>query len=245
MEDSVGKNTRNTLYIFIDESGDFNFSPAGSTYYILTAISTLDPLSSREQMVDLKYKLLGQGIDRDCFHATEDEQVVRNEVFARVKLLNDFEIHSVIAEKRKANLSLYERYSPDGSSKQLKKEQVEERFYKQICETLIQYLIRGYLEFKPSLGINKIVVVQDQVMTKRKREFVTKSVKTYVKDRFNLVPYMYFHQSKSDINCQIADYCCWAMKKKWKDNELRPYEEIKDKVESEFNIFSRGQTTYY
>ena len=82
-------------------------------------------------------------------------------------------------------------------------------------------------------------------MTKRKREFVTKSVKTYVKDRFNLVPYMYFHQSKSDINCQIADYCCWAMKKKWKDNELRPYEEIKDKVESEFNIFSRGQTTYY
>lgn len=62
---------------------------------------------------------------------------------------------------------------------------------------------------------------------------------------YDLVPYINFHSTKSDINSQIADYCCWAIKKKWDDDELRPYNEIKHCVKSQFDIFSKGTRKYY
>jgi len=35
-----------TLYIFLDESGNFDFSPKGTKYFVLSAVSTLDPVAS-------------------------------------------------------------------------------------------------------------------------------------------------------------------------------------------------------
>ena len=34
----------NPLYIFLDESGDFNFSPRGTKYFTITAISLTIPI---------------------------------------------------------------------------------------------------------------------------------------------------------------------------------------------------------
>lgn len=44
---------------------------------------------------------------------------------------------------------------------------------------------------------------------------------------------------------QVADYCCWAVAKKWKDGELRPYEKIRKAIKTEFDIFRTGTTEYY
>jgi hypothetical protein len=33
--------------------------------------------------------------------------------------------------------------------------------------------------------------------------------------------------------------------KKWKDNELRPYEKIRRAIQSEFEVFQRGKIEYY
>lgn len=38
-----------TLYLFIDESGNFDFSPKGTKYFVLTALATFDPLMKREE----------------------------------------------------------------------------------------------------------------------------------------------------------------------------------------------------
>lgn len=236
-----------TLFIFIDESGDFDFSKIGSKFFILTAITTVNPLIRRECAIGARYGLLAGGNDLEYFHATEDAQCVRDVFYPIIKTI-DYEIDSVIAEKCKTNWSLYEsptfEKSPKGGFK-FKKEKVEECFYKQICETLLQYVVYRYANLRDDLKISKIVVVLDQLLTKDKREFVIKSIKTYINSHFGIVPYVYFHSSKSDINSQIADYCCWAIKKKWKDCEMRPYNEIKDKIKSEFDIFQNGTTEYY
>jgi hypothetical protein len=99
---------QNTLYIFIDESGNFDFSPMGTKYFALTCISTLNPLENRINLLDLKYKLLRAGVDQEFFRASEDKQPVRDEVFHLIEELDDFEIDSVIAQKNKTNFSLYE-----------------------------------------------------------------------------------------------------------------------------------------
>jgi len=238
-----------TLYIFVDESGDLVFSDKGSDYFILTAISTVNPLKDREKILSARYELLRDGHSIEYFHATEDAQVVRDKFYSHVKILSDYEIHTVVAEKRKANLSLYEEItastSKSGFGLKFKIEKVNERFYKQVCETLLQYVVCRYMKYKNTLDIKKIVVVLDQVLPNKKREFVIKAIKTYIKDNFGLVPYIYFHSTKSDVNSQIADYCCWAIKKKWADGEIRPYDEIKKNIKSEFDIFRKGTKLFY
>lgn len=42
-----------------------------------------------------------------------------------------------------------------------------------------------------------------------------------------------------------ADFCCWAIQRKWERGDERSYVLIRNKVRSEFEPFRRGQTLYY
>lgn len=237
-----------TLYIFIDESGDFNFSSSGSKYFFLTATSTLTPENNRDKLRSLKYELLKSGTDLEYFHATEDKQATRDKVFDIIKSFDDIEIDCIVAEKRKANRSLYQTITLDSSGKgtfKLKKTSVEEVFYQQVCHTLLKYLLTRYSRGKHGPSINKIVVTLDQALTNNKRGFVIKKIKAFVKETFDVVPYVYFHSMKADVNCQISDYCSWAIAVKWNRGETRPYDLIKTNIKNEFDIFRKGVTEFY
>ncbi|OGJ22355.1 MAG: hypothetical protein A2804_00325 [Candidatus Pacebacteria bacterium RIFCSPHIGHO2_01_FULL_46_10] len=228
-----------TLYIFIDEAGNFDFSSNGTKYFVLTAITTTSPLQNREKLFQLKYKTLSSGINQEYFHATEDQQAIRNEVFNIMNGIRDFSVDSIIAQKNKANPSLYiETYMK--KEKKISKTTGAE-FYRIICQTLLQYIFR---RFQMS-SISRVIVVLDNLFTDSKRQFVLKSLKTYLKQHFLKQFYIYFHQSKADINCQIADYCGWAIYVKNERKEMRPIQQIKGKIKSEFHLFQRGLTEYY
>jgi len=47
-----------TLYLFIDESGNFDFSLGGTKYFILTSLSTTNPYSIASPLLYLRYNLL-------------------------------------------------------------------------------------------------------------------------------------------------------------------------------------------
>ncbi len=226
---------KKTRFIFIDEAGNVDFSAKGTKYFVLTGICTLEPLAGRDGLARIKYDLLGSGKNIESFHASEDKQCIRNRVFAEIENLRDFEIHSVIADKRKTHPSLYR--SEVG--------EVVEKFYKQVCETLLQYILQRFLVLKSEKNITDIVVVLDNLFRSKKRDFVTKHIKQSMKNRFAKTPYVYFHQMKSDINCQISDYCCWAIFVKWNRDEMRPYSEIVHRVQSEFDLFRTGTKRYY
>jgi hypothetical protein len=76
-----------TLYLFIDESGNFDFSPSGTKFFVLSVLSTLNPFNIGMPLLKLRYDLLpnyacGPNIAEDgYFHASEDTQEVRNNVF--------------------------------------------------------------------------------------------------------------------------------------------------------------------
>ena len=48
------------LYVFLDESGGFDFSPKGSKYFILSGLSTFRPFRWYPDFIDLRFKLLEQ-----------------------------------------------------------------------------------------------------------------------------------------------------------------------------------------
>lgn len=72
-----------------------------------------------------------------------------------------------------------------------------------------------------------------------------KSLKQYLKNNFKKTFYIYFHSTQQDINCQIADYCGWATYVLVERGEKRPWEKIRNKVKSCFDVFDRGNTEYY
>lgn len=233
------KMTDKCLFIFIDESGNFDFSPTGTKYFVLTAVSTVKPLKNRDRLFQLRYQSLIDGIDQECFHATEDKQATRDQVFTLIKNLNDFTVDSVIAQKNKAHPSLYREMYTKGTK--LINRVTGAEFYRIICQTLLQYIFR---RFEPS-DVSQIIIVMDSLFTHNKKQVILKTLKTYLKNNFHKPFNIYFHQAKADINCQIADYCGWAIYVKNEREEKRPLVFIKDKIQSVFPIFQRGLYEHY
>ena len=218
------------LNIFIDESGNFDFSPNGTKYFLLTAISTTDCDNLYSDYYRLRHQIAATGLDLEEFHATEDRQAVRNQMF---KLIEDhvahqcFTIDAVIAQKNKAHPTIRE----------------EAEFYARLLKILLRWIFRH----RTTTTIDRINVWAARIGTKKKRTLFEKTIKTYLINSLNPgVPYdIFLHSSASHPMLQVADYCCWAITKKWKDGELRPYSKIESVVLTEFEVFRAGRVEYY
>jgi len=219
------------LYIFIDEAGNYDFSPAGTKFWVITALITTDISPAFMELYDLKHEMIDQGIDTEYFHASEDRQALRDRVFPIIATLDrkKIRVDSVVVEKRKTGPSL-RRLS---------------KFYPMMVESLLKYPFdpRG-LDVR---RFSKVLVFLDRASTRRnQREALKKAIKHALKPHLGNVPYIIcMHQSGSHHYLQIVDYLCWAIYVAWERKELRPYNTVRHLIRSEFPIFRRGHTDWY
>jgi hypothetical protein len=235
-----------TLYIFIDESGNFDFSPNGTKHFVLTSVATVCPSEKREPFIDLKYQLLknkDSGV-ADFFHATEDRQMVRDRVFDQILKTENFDVDAIVVQKNKAHPTLLQKTevvrAKDGKTFQ-KTVKTEEVFYHHVSDALLKHTFKNYAQTD---GIDKVVVILGSLFTKAKQEYVLKSLKQYLKENFGKPFFIYFHPVQSDLNCQIADYCGWAIFVSRERGETRPLELIRNKVKSMVDIFQADEKYY-
>ncbi len=210
--------------MFIDESGNFDFSSRGTDHFVLSAITALDPLVSSQKLQALKYQLLADGIDVDYFHASPDMQAVRNAVFDEIEKLTNIRINYIYADKHKTH--------PDYQS--------PEAFYALFGKTLLKYVFNGWL----ATQYEQIIVIFDKALTNKQQ----KAFLGVVKPELKLLgkPYrIYFHRTMADFNGQIADYCAWAKYVLLEKSESRPMDKLQRIPMSDFDIFNRGRTRYY
>lgn len=204
---------KKTLYLFIDESGNFDFSSRGTKHFVLTCLTTSTPFKERNKLLKLKYHLLYKDIDQEFFHATEDKQIVRNSVFKLIKSLkDDTKSYSLIIKKGNIKKSLYDPL----------------KFYELVCLNLV----RNVLSKLQSDDYSKVVIILGAIFTKNKQSSILKTLKQYLKSNFSIPFGIYFHKSQSDLNSQLADYFGWAVYVKFERNELRPIVEIKSKIKT-------------
>ena len=216
------------LYVFLDEAGDFNFSLTGTRFFTFTTITKTRPFSWDAPLMSLKYDLIEVGLDIEYFHAAEDRQAVRDQVFAIISNnLTNLRIDSLIVEKRKTGFAL----------------QALEKFY----PSMIGYLLRYVLDPRNLKDFAEVIVITDSIPVSRKREAIEKAVKQTLS---RMLPAgtkhrILHHASKSCVGLQIADYCNWAIFRKWERQDLRSYELIRSGLRSEFDIFKSGARLYY
>ncbi len=212
------------VHLFADESGNMDFSAKGSRYFILTTI-LLDGFSLGDSLQQLRRELGWHGIPLlGHFHATEDTQAVRDEVFNVIKDYR-FRIDATIIEKRKVRPYLYN----------------EVEFYKTAWYYHMKYVAPRVVNVDIEL-----FVVSASLGTKRRRTEFGEAVADVVSQTCQTAAYRTASWDASCEPClQAADYCCWAIQRKWEKNDQRSYAFIRDKIASEFDIFRVGRQLYY
>lgn len=216
------------LYVFLDEGGNLDFSPSGTKFFSLTSVCKVRPFIISHILGKYKLDLIEYGLDFEYFHCTNNNKYVRDKVFRIIKdNIYNLRIDSLLVEKRKTGVSLQE----------------VSQFYPRMLGYLLRYVMKSLSlhDFK------EVIVITDKIPVNKKKDAIEKAVKITLK---SMLPKsckyrILHHPSISNIGLQLADYCNWAIFRKWECDDLRYYDEIKEGVKSEFDIFKNGVTHYY
>lgn len=224
----MSETAKSPLYVFLDEGGNFDFSANGTKYVTLTCISGTRPFLWFAPLADLRYDLLEAGWDLERFHASEDHWKVRQQAFDVISSHAAYmRVDSLIVEKRKTDPSL----------------QPIDVFYPRMLGYLLKYVIEGGMR----KGHTQVLVITDTLPLKKKRNAIRKGIQLTLPSMLpDGVTYeILHHTSQSSIGLQLADYCNWAIYRKWQNTDEASYAKIQKAIASEFDIFASGSTTYY
>jgi len=212
------------VYIFLDEGGNLDFSRKGTKYFTLTCLAKVRPFSGYKELTELKYNLMEQGKNIEYFHASEDRQDVRDQVFGVIeKYRNKIRVDSLIVEKQKIETAL----------------QDSDKFFPKMLGFLIPHTIKALIS--KNSDIDQILIFTDTFPVKSRKRAMEKAIKKILAAELSGVPYrIYHHSSRSNSYLQMADYLNWAIFRKWERGDTRSYDLIQGAVKSEIEIFHSG-----
>lgn len=161
----------------------------------------------------------------EYFHASTDRQEIRDAVFDFLKDF-DFQIHATVLEKSKAQPQVRETNA---------------RFYKYGWLYHLRYSHRKYLK-----STDELHVTAASIGTKKGQRIFSSAVNDVVQQTLRRDQWKAsFWPAATDPCLQVADYCLWAIQRKWERGETRSYDLIKNKITHEYDTWSHGAHHYY
>lgn len=176
------------LWVFIDESGNFDFAVSGTPYFLMTAVMTTEPSASGARMLALKYEQMLRGSNQLDFHASHNSHGTRKRVLEQISRLES--IRSKTFAFDKTSLLPGQRSSRS----------VLERLATAIAHMCVDVATDGH---------NHVTIVFDTAFPGGQAEFLKHHIKTV----FSGAQFSYgilFHRVAHEPNGQIADYIAWA-----------------------------------
>ncbi len=213
-------------YIFSDEAGCFTFERKAnvSRYFILCTV-IMDDCDIAHELLRARRDLLWEDVELgDYFHATTEKQQVRDTIFG-ILTQHIFSIQATIMEKSKAQ-------------PQVRKS--KERFY--------QY--GWYYHFKH--GVSRRILRHDEahitaasIGSKKEKISFLNGINDVMRQTVNGRWKVDFRSSSADPCLQVADYCAWAIQRKWERGDRRSYDLIANKITYEYELWARGKDHFY
>lgn len=220
----TGDSNSKTLYVFVDESGNFDFTNKGTDHFVIAAVYTMDPCVSAAALQALKYELLAARSNQLEFHATENSRGTRARVAEVIRSQSPhIAVHTIYADKHYAHPKLHSSVA---------------------ILSLFGTALARWLSLAVKGNYDQIVLVFDSVLTGKQRDAFLKGVKPALK-ALHIPFHICFHPVKSDLNGQIADYFAWSMFRSLEANDPAPLRALAGVRHSRFNIFERGHTRYW
>lgn len=215
-------------HIFLDESGNLNFNPCGTRYFVMTSVSLVRPFPWAAQLDDLKYDCIEFGQDLEEFHCSEDNWNVRRDVFDIIASdLGAIVVDYLIVDKPKTAPEYH-----DASN-----------FYAFMLGYHLDHVVASH----PCAGANKVIVITDSIPVKKKRKLTERKIrrsfvaKAPTGSQFSIL----HHDSRSHYGLQVADYCSWALYRKLQHGDPTYFEKIKPAVRTRLEIYRSVQSRFY
>lgn len=183
------------MYMYFDESGDFDFdSGNGSRYFLITCAVTRRPFNAGSQLSSLRFDLIEEGEPVEKLHACNDSADTRVRTYDVLESYSRaFRVYAAYVDKRVVP-SEY---------------RTAEAIYSKLFELLVDKI---YESEQLDMG-DEIIAITDTLPVEAKKHQVTAPLKKYMKLRFQKSGKRYellHYASCSDPNLQAADYFCWA-----------------------------------
>jgi len=227
-----------TVYIFVDEAGDMDFSPKGSKHYMFNFLIKRRPFNLHEYIATYRYSLLernldplnGKSLNIESFHAHNDNKFIKKELFNIISTFdeNSVKLYSYILEKPKV-------------APQKRKE--NDKFYINNLNHSIQMLLD-----KIEIKSNVIIITDNLPVSKNKAKQIgalKKGLKEYIKQNKLEIRYDIFHHcSASSANLQIVDYMGWAIYRKYELKQDSYYQKISKYIIGE-ELMTKDRTESY
>lgn len=186
-----------TLYLFMDESGNLDFGPNGSKYFYMTCVAMRRPFVLDKSLAELKYDVIESGIAMEKFHACEDNNQVKTEVYSRISAQAD-------------NLGAYSvRIRKDSLPDDMKNAST---LYRQAFE----WIISEVYDREADSETRMVVVVTDSLPQEAKSHMVKSTLKSFMKAYFQnrAIPYCLLHHASCGWPyLQVTDYLSWAVQR--------------------------------
>lgn len=219
-----------TTFVFADEAGCFTFKTkvGASRYFLLCSIATTD-CTVASKLLDIRRDLCTEDheeTERDKLHCTTDSQATRDRVFEAIAAC-DFRIDATLLEKRKA---------------QPQTRIDDPTFYRYAWYYHFKHIGPQILPQEGRLFITAAALGQKKTKAAFKAGVNNAVQQSQIpRDRWSVS----FMDSAKDPMLWAADYCAWAIQRKWELNDQRSYDLIEPKIETEFDLWQIGTTFYY
>lgn len=186
----------------------------------------MDDCAAADELMHLRRQLVWEGIAlTDAFHATTDKQAVRDRVFALIAQM-DIRVDATVFEKRKA----------------VPEHQGDLPFYKlawyQHAREIIPQVVTEDAELH---------VVAASIQTRRGQVKFAAAIKDVVGQcgRAPETTHISYWPAATDPCLQVADYCCWAIQRKWERQDDRSHLLIKHLISTEYDMWRWGRKYHY
>ena len=209
-------------YVYGDESGNFDFSDqeGASRYFILTTVVVRDHAIEAD-LLELRRELVWEGEPlAGGFHATNDKQRVRDRVFG-VLGRHDFRVDATILEKRRVDPQL---------------RTTEARFYGFVWYAHLRGLVPALTPVS-----DELLVIAASIGTSTMRAALQLEVGLAEGNAARpVVMRATMWAASTNPMLQVADYCAWALHRKWERADTRSYDLIRSRIASEYDVFRNG-----
>lgn len=213
----------------MDEAGNLTFAPQGSRYYVFAVAWTYDPAPLAADLARLRFGLNKAGYGIYGFHANPDPQPRRTLVFNVLRAHQNWKYAAVVVEKRKVHPSLYP----------------PERFYPKFASMPL-HLVLGY-RVRP--GTNHVMIYTGLMPVEGKpRPHIEAAIKLACRSHLaGHIPFhICHHPTPTNGWLQVADYCAWAIQRKWEFGNQNAYTLLQSHLAApELNALRHGTAHHY
>ncbi len=221
-------------YIFVDESGNLDFSIKGTKYFLFTFLIKERPFELENKISKLKFDLIEWSVKNnkqlklEYFHATKDNIYIRKRMFELIAELDksQTEIYTYILEKNKV--------LPE-------KRKDTDKFYINNLEHATKNVL---------LNIDEdFVIFTDRLPIKKNKTMLIKGLKkgigSYLDSEHKMTKYAIFHHSSaSNAYLQVVDYISWAIFRKYEKNETTYHKIVERYIKLE-KLLTKGRNEIF